>query len=248
VTSIVSKAQPNGDSETAPALQVINLTSGYHRTTILRDVTLEVGTGEAVALLGPNGAGKSTLLRTISGVLIPTAGSVNLFGLDVSKWPIHRRFQAGLCHIREKRGVFPSLTVRENLALQVERGKEDDAIERAIVAFPILGERLSQEASKLSGGQQQMLAMATAYTRNSRLVVIDEASLGLAPVVVDEIYAFIERLVADGTSLLIVDQFIERALKLTKRAYILRRGSVYYRGASSDLLHDDVFKRYIGET
>src|SRR3954454_407110 len=172
------------------ALEVTGLTSGYGATTVLRDVSLTVAAGGVTALLGPNGAGKTTFLRTVSGFLRATAGTVKLEGADITRMASHRRFAAGLCHIPEGRGVFRGLTVRENLAMQAGKGNESDAIERASTAFPVLGRRLTQRVSTMSGGEQQMLAMAVAYVRSPKLVLVDEASLGLAPIIVDEIFEF----------------------------------------------------------
>ena len=232
----------------ALALEVTGLEVGYGRTTVLRDVTLHVPAGSVVALLGPNGAGKTTLLRTISGFLAPRTGSIGLFGEDVTALSAHRRFERGLCHVPEGRGVFRSLTVRDNLVMQARRGHEREAFEKAVAAFPILGERMQQVAGTLSGGQQQMLAMAAAYVRDPSLILVDEASLGLAPVVVDEVFGFLERMSRDGTSLLIVDQFAARALAMASSAYVLRKGSVVFAGAADDLLESDLFSSYVGAT
>ena len=220
---------------------------GYGRTVILRDLSLVVPAGQVTALLGPNGAGKTTLLRAACGFLPALSGTVRLFGEDVTRVTPHRRFAQGLCHIPEGRGIFRSLTVRENLVMQSPKGSSDkEALERAATAFPILQERLHQIAGTLSGGQQQMLAMAAAYVRNPRLVLVDEASLGLAPLVVDAIFEFMQRLTSEGSSLLIVDQFATRALEMAETAYVLRRGETVYEGAASDLLKGDLFSQYLG--
>jgi branched-chain amino acid transport system ATP-binding protein len=199
------------------------------------------------ALLGPNGAGKSTLLRAICGFLPASQGSVSLFGEDVTGMAPYRRFAKGLCHIPEGRGVFRSLTVRENLKLQCGKGNETEAIDRATAAFPILRDRLAQLAGTLSGGQQQMLAMAAAHVRNPRLVLVDEASLGLAPIVVDEIFEFLEQLTKDGGSLLLVDQFAPRALAIATTACILRRGQIVHTSSAKELLESDLFSRYVDD-
>ncbi len=230
-----------------PALELRDVASGYGSTTILRDVSITVPAGEATALLGPNGAGKTTLLRTVSGLLPASKGSITLFADDVTRVSPHRRAERGLCHIPEGRGIFRSLSVRENLVMQSKRGDERDAVERAVDAFPILGERLNQAAGTLSGGQQQMLAIAAAYTRQPRLILVDEASLGLAPVVVDEIFRFLADVTARGTALLLVDQFVSRALALATTAYILRKGHVAYSGTATGLLDGDVFRQYVGD-
>jgi branched-chain amino acid transport system ATP-binding protein len=230
-----------------PALEVTGLRAGYGRTVVLWDLDLTVAAGEVVALLGPNGAGKSTLLRAVSGFLPALAGSVRLFGEDVTAEAPHRRFARGVCHVPEGRGIFRSLTVRENLELQAGRARAKEALERAASAFPILGTRRDQNAGTLSGGQQQMLAMAAAYVRDPRLVLVDEASLGLAPVVVDEIFDFLHRLTTRGSALLLVDQFATRALGLAGAAYVLRRGRVVHRGTAAELLDGNLFERYVSD-
>jgi branched-chain amino acid transport system ATP-binding protein len=230
----------------APALEIRGLHTGYERTTVVRDVTFTVPASQVTALLGPNGAGKTTLLRAVSGFLPCHQGSIHLFGEDVSRVSPYRRFARGLCHVPEGRGIFRSLTTRENLVMQSKKGTEGQAIDRATEAFPILGQRLNQQAGTLSGGQQQMLAMAAAYVRDPRLILVDEASLGLAPLVVDEIFAFLHTLTEKGTALLIVDQFATRALGMATTAYVLRRGGIVYSGPAGELLDGDLFSRYLG--
>ena len=233
-------------TETA-ALQLSGVVAGYDSTTVLRGVDLTVPAGKVVALLGPNGAGKSTLLKTISGLVGPTAGTVRLFGEDVSTLAPNRRARLGLCHIPEGRGVYKRLTVRENLVMQSEAGDEVGAIARAAEAFPILGKRIGQLAGTLSGGEQQMLSMARAYTRQQKLILVDEASLGLAPIIVDEIFKFLRRIVSEqGASLLIVDQFVHRALDMADMAYVMNRGEITVSGSSDELRGMDVFAEYMG--
>jgi branched-chain amino acid transport system ATP-binding protein len=230
-----------------PALQLTDVVAGYEHTTVLRGVSLTVPAGSVVALLGPNGAGKSTLLKTVSGLVRPTSGSVQLFGDEVATLAPNRRARQGLCHIPEGRGVYKRLTVRENLLMQADKGDEQGAIERAADAFPRLGERLGQLAGTLSGGEQQMLSMARAYTRNQKLILVDEASLGLAPIVVDAIFEFLQRIVTErGTSLLIVDQFVHRALDMAQTAYVLNRGEITVSGTSAEVREMDVFAEYLG--
>lgn len=229
-----------------PALEVRGVTAGYDDTIVLRDVSLTVPSGAVVALLGPNGAGKTTLLRAISGFLAPRAGTIALAGRDVTADRPHRRFAAGLCQVPEGRGIFRSLTVRENLRVQAPKGREADALERAVGAFPILGERLGQRAGTLSGGQQQMLALAAAHVRDPALILVDEASLGLAPIVVDEIFAFLAQRAQAGASILLVDQFATRALAMATKAYVLRKGEIAFDGAASELLSSDLFAHYLG--
>jgi len=229
-----------------PALEVDAVSAGYGPTAVLREVSLVVPAGSVVALLGANGAGKTTLLRAVSGLLPVRSGKIRMAGHDVTRERAQRRFARGLCHVPEGRGVFRGLTVRENLVLQGVAGREDESVERAVTAFPILGERLSQQAGTLSGGQQQMLAMAAAYVRSPDLVLVDEASLGLAPIIVDEIFAFLRQRAADGTALLIVDQFAQRALELAGTAYVLRRGRIAHSGPAAELVGSELADTYLG--
>jgi branched-chain amino acid transport system ATP-binding protein len=235
-----------GSVALAPALKINGLTGGYGRTTVLRDVSITVPASGVVALLGPNGAGKTTLLRMASGFLRPSSGSIELFGRDMRGVAPYRRFEAGLCHVPEGRGVFRSLTVRENLTMQARKGDENEAITRASEAFPILADRMGQTAGTLSGGQQQMLAMAATYVRSPKLILIDEASLGLAPLIVDQIFQFMEKLAREGTALLIVDQFAARALSLAETAYVLSRGTIRYAGPAKDLGQAELLSQYMG--
>jgi branched-chain amino acid transport system ATP-binding protein len=235
-------------STALPALQLDDISAGYGDTTIVRNVNLTVPSGAVTALLGPNGAGKTTLLKTMSGLIKPTQGSVRLDGADVSRLAPNKRAALGLCHIPEGRGIFRSLTVRENLRLQAEPGHEAEAVEKCVAAFPILGERIGQTAGTLSGGQQQMLAISRAYARSPRLVLIDEASLGLAPIVVDEIFSFLAGIAAAGAALLIVDQFVARALAMATTVHVLTQGEIVFSGTPAELRAGDVFKRYLGDS
>jgi branched-chain amino acid transport system ATP-binding protein len=244
----VTGASANGCGAAAPAMDARNVTAGYGETVVLRDVSITVPHSSVTALLGPNGAGKSTLLRTISGFLPLRAGTVALGGRDMTRARPHERATAGLCHVPEGRGIFRGLTVRENIVIQSRPGEEGDGIDRAVAAFPILGERLGQQAATLSGGQQQMLALAAAHVRQPALILVDEASLGLAPIVVDQIFAFLEQRAADGTAILLVDQFATRALALASTAYVLRKGEVAFHGTAKELSAEDVFAHYLGTT
>jgi branched-chain amino acid transport system ATP-binding protein len=246
MTSVPQPVSSNGSAPAVPALELRQVTGGYERTTVLRDVSITVPGSGVTALLGPNGAGKTTLLRMVSGFLRPSSGSIHLFGGDVTGVAAYRRFQAGLCHVPEGRGVFRSLTVRENLAMQSRKGEEADAASRACEAFPLLGRRINQIAGTLSGGEQQMLSMASAYVRSPRLILVDEASLGLAPLIVDQIFEFIERVAREGRALLIVDQFATRALALAEAAYVLSRGSITYSGSPRELGEAELLRHYIG--
>ena len=226
-------------------LELRGIDAGYGGHIVLRDVSLTVQPGAVVAVLGPNGAGKTTLLRVVSGLLRPSAGTVLLGGEDVTRTRPHARARRGLCHIPEGRGIYPTLTVRENLVLHAGRGEEAAALDRATSAFPVLGGKLRQPAGLLSGGQQQMLSLARAYLTDPKVVIVDEASMGLAPVVVDKIFEFLGQIAASGTALLLVEQYVNRALALADRVYLLNKGSVVFTGGSTDV-GDDLFAHYLG--
>jgi branched-chain amino acid transport system ATP-binding protein len=227
-------------------LELKSVVAGYAGTTVLRGVDLRVPDGAVVALLGPNGAGKTTLLRVASGLLHPIGGHLVLDGADVSRCRPHQLVQRGICHVPEGRGIFPSMTVRENLILQSVKGEEEQALERAVSAFPRLGERLAQTAGTMSGGEQQMLALARTYVQHPKLVLLDEVSMGLAPKVVDEIFDFLGLLRAQGASLLLVEQYVTRALAIADYVYLLNRGEVSFAGAPEELEGEDVFSQYVG--
>jgi branched-chain amino acid transport system ATP-binding protein len=226
-------------------LELRGIQAGYGEHVVLRDISLTVEPGSVVAVLGPNGAGKTTLLRVASGLLRPSAGAVLLDGEDVTRARAHARARRGLCHIPEGRGIYPTLTVRENLVLHSRPGEEAVAVDRAIAAFPVLGEKLRQPGGQLSGGQQQMLSLVRAYLTSPRLVLVDEASMGLAPVVVDQIFEFLAEIAASGTALLLVEQYVSRALALASHVYLLNKGGVVFSGRPQDIA-DDLFAAYLG--
>jgi branched-chain amino acid transport system ATP-binding protein len=227
-------------------LEIENVTAGYGDTVVLRGVSLSVPDSKVVALLGPNGAGKTTLLRSASGLIRPMSGRVVLAGEDVTGKRAYAMARRGLCLLPEGRGIFPSLTVRENLILQSPKGKEEESIERAAENFPALAPRLKQLAGSLSGGEQQMLALVRTYLTDPKIVVVDEASLGLAPLLVDRIFESLRQIVAQGTSLLLVEQYVTRALDIADSAYLLNRGQIVFSGPSEELRGEDVFERYLG--
>jgi branched-chain amino acid transport system ATP-binding protein len=227
-------------------LELDGITAGYGDAAVLRDVTVTVPAGSKVALIGPNGAGKTTLLRVASGLLIPQRGHVRLDGDNVTGRPPDDLAARGICHVPEGRGVFPNLTVAQNLRLFARPGEEAQAQERAVDAFPRLGERLGQLVGTMSGGEQQMVALARAYVRQPRVVLLDEVSMGLAPKVVDEIFVFLDRLAAEGASLLVVEQFVTKALAIADFVFLLGRGQVNFVGEPSELAGDDIFTRYAG--
>jgi len=227
-------------------LRLEGIRAGYGPATVLRDVSLVVPDGAVVALLGPNGAGKTTLLRVASGLLRPFAGRVVLDGEDVTAAPPQRRRRLGLCHVPERGGVFADLTVAENLRLFAPPGHEDEAVDRAVAAFPALGSRLGQPAGTLSGGEQQMVALSRVHGERSRVVLLDEVSMGLAPKLVDTIFAFLEGLAASGVALLVVEQYVAKALAIADYVCLLDRGRTSFVGEPAELDSAGLAVRYLG--
>jgi branched-chain amino acid transport system ATP-binding protein len=227
-------------------LELQGITVAYGESVVLRDLSLTVPEGRTLALLGANGAGKTTTLRAASGVLRPAAGRLLVDGVDLTGAAPYRFAKAGVCHVPEGRGVFPSLTVRENLVLQSYRSDSAVAVERAVSAFPRLGAKLAQVAGTMSGGEQQMLALARAYVQQPRVVLLDEVSMGLAPKVVDEIFAFLTRLAEEGVALLLVEQYVSKALVISDYVAILSRGRLVFLGEPSELAGTDIFAQYLG--
>jgi branched-chain amino acid transport system ATP-binding protein len=226
--------------------ELSGISAGYGDTVVLRDVDLVVPAGTIVALLGPNGAGKTTLLRVASGLLRPRQGEIHVDGEDYTGSHAERLARVGICHVTEGRSVFPGMTVRENLRMFGAKGQEAEAQERAVSAFPKLGQRLSQVAGTMSGGEQQMLALSRAYAQRAPIVMLDEVSMGLAPIVVDEIFEFFHRLVAEGSSLLLVEQYVAKALDIATNVYLMARGRVVFRGEPAELVGTDLMARYLG--
>lgn len=229
-------------------LELQEVDAAYDGTVMaLRGVSLRVPPGSVVALLGANGAGKTTTLRIASGLLRPRSGQVLMDGQDVTGAPPHELVARGVCHVPEGRGIFPSLTVRENLVLQALRGDTGAALERGCTAFPKLGQRLGQVAGTMSGGEQQMLALARTYVQAPRVILLDEVSMGLAPSIVDEIFSFLGVLAAEGASLLLVEQYVSRVLQVADYVYVLNRGEVVFVGEPSEMSGEAVFEQYLGE-
>jgi len=222
-----------------------NLHAGYGAVTVLRNVSVVVPEGSVVALLGPNGAGKTTLLRVASGLVRPTAGDVVLDGRVLTGAPPHAFPSAGICHVGEGRSIFRGMTVRENLTLFAPRGEEAALTERAVAAFPVLGQRIDQVAGTMSGGEQQMLALSRAHRQDVRIVLLDEVSMGLAPLIVDAIFEFLAELARRGASLLLVEQYAPRALALAEYVSLLSRGSVVFAGEPAELDGTDLFEQYL---
>ncbi len=212
---------------------------------MLRDLSLTVPGGSVVALIGPNGAGKTTLLRVASGLLAPSRGRVEVDGRDLTGSPPDELLRAGVCHVPEGRGIFRTLTVRENLELFAPPGARA-ALEGVVDDFPRLGQRFNQLAGTMSGGEQQMLALARAYLQRSPIVLLDEVSMGLAPKLVDEIFAFLRRLAASGSALLVVEQFVTTVLAMADYVYLLNRGRLAFVGDPDELAERDIVGAYLG--
>jgi branched-chain amino acid transport system ATP-binding protein len=232
-------------------LSIKNIQSGYGLSQVLFDVSLEIAVGEVVALLGRNGMGKSTLVRTIFGQLALQAGALQIDGQDIAGWSTDRIARLGLAIVPEGRQCFPNLTVREHLtAFAAQRNaasvQQWDA-ERVFEMFPRLRERAGNMGNQLSGGEQQMLAIGRALVTNPRLLVLDEATEGLAPLVREEIWQCLARLRQEGQTILVIDKYVERLIKLADRHVILERGRVVWQGTSAELNADrDLWSRYLG--
>jgi branched-chain amino acid transport system ATP-binding protein len=230
-----------------PVLELRGISAAYGQTPILRDISIAVNPGEVVALLGPNGMGKTTTLRVAAGLLAPRKGKVLVAGKDVTRLSPNRRAAAGLCLIPEGRGIFRGLTVAENLRLQVPKGLSATAsIDIVVDAFPVLGKRLSQLAGKMSGGEQQMLALARAYVCNPKVVLLDEVSMGLSPLMVDNVFDAITRLTAASVSLLIVEQYVNRAMAIADQVVLLDKGTISFTGRPAELDQDRLIEHYLG--
>lgn len=217
------------------ALELRGIVAGYGRAAVVHEVSLNVPAGKMVALIGPNGAGKTTLLRVASGLQPSMAGDVLIDGRSVNRTRSFERSRAGLCLIPEGRGVFPSLTVRENLVLQIVPGSKGHPLERAFELFPILAARLRQTAGSMSGGEQRMLALARCFVADPKVVLVDELSTGLAPRVIEMLFAALALLAEDGVGLLMAEQYAARALALADVVYVLKQGRVALTAAGSEL-------------
>ena len=235
-----------------PLLNVTGLSSQYGPVHAIHTVDLTVHAGELVALVGGNGAGKTTLLHTLSGLHPSSSGRIQFDGRDITRWPPHRIVAAGVCQVPEGRQVFAPLSVEDNLRLGAYRQHHDRdwvqrELERVYTLFPILHERREQLAGTLSGGQQQMLAIGRALLGRPRLLLLDEPSMGLAPLLVEEIFRVVQELNAAGVTLLLVEQNARAALAIAGRGYILETGRIIKTGPAAELLADDaVRKAYLG--
>ena len=236
-------------TDTAPLLKVEQLDAWYDRSHVVQGLDFEVFPGEIVTLMGRNGAGKTTTLRAIMGLVAQRRGRVRFDGHDCTAEPAHRRFHLGLAYVPEDRRIVPGLTVRENLQLGVlaKPGRHDMArlVDEIAETFPRLRERLDQEGSSMSGGEQQMLAIARAMMAKPRMILLDEPSEGIMPLLVHEMFELFARMRAQGTTLLLVEQNVERALQISDRAYILDQGRIVHGGDAAALLADrEIQERY----
>jgi branched-chain amino acid transport system ATP-binding protein len=216
----------------------------------LRDVDIEVMRGEIVSLIGSNGAGKSTCLMTISGILGPTSGSITLHGNAITGMPPHRIVEMGISQVPEGRRIFPRLTIMENLEMGafLGRGNFSSLLENVFRLFPILKERAGQYGGTLSGGEQQMLAIGRALMSDPHLLLLDEPSLGLAPIMVSKIFKTLEEINREGVTILLVEQNARAALRLSHRGYVMENGTIALQGRSDALLHNEkVRSAYLGE-
>jgi branched-chain amino acid transport system ATP-binding protein len=229
-------------------LEIDGLGVSYDGARALTGVDLRVEPGQTTAVLGANGAGKSSLAAAIAGVVIPQRGRIRIDGTDVTRWTSHRRSRTGVAYVPEGRGIFPHLTVVDNLRAMlrtaVAQAERSAALDRALEMFPVLGERRRQAAGTLSGGEQQMLALARVLAAPPRLLVADEMSLGLAPRMVDVVFDALARAKTDGVTIVLVEQYVERALALADSAVLLRHGEMAWSGPA-DRAGEEVRSRYL---
>jgi branched-chain amino acid transport system ATP-binding protein len=233
-------------------LEVEDLRVAYGKIEAVKGISFTVDAGEVVTLIGTNGAGKTTTLRTLSGLLQPVSGDIRFDGQSLKKIPAHKIVSLGLAHSPEGRHIFPRMTIEDNLRLGAFLRNDKDGIEkdirRAYELFPILGERSKQAAGTLSGGEQQMLAMGRALMSRPKLLMLDEPSMGLSPIMMQKIMATIKELKDQGTTILLIEQNAQAALSLADHAHVMEVGKIVLSGSGQDLLHDEsVRKAYLGE-
>jgi branched-chain amino acid transport system ATP-binding protein len=232
-------------------LSLRNIDAGYGTFQALFGVSLEVNAGEAIGVIGPNGAGKTTLMRVISGLIRPTAGQLAMEGTDLLTTPAHRILELGIAHVPENRRLFARMTVEDNLRMggyiPAARVKFRQRLDFVYELFPRLRERRAQFAGTMSGGEQQMCAIGRALMSEPRLLLLDEPSAGLAPVVVQQVFGLVERIRASGLTVLIVEQNVRQVLRVVDRAYLLEAGTIRASGTSADMLASDMIKEaYLG--
>ncbi len=233
-------------------LEVKDLQVYYGMIQAIKDVSFEVNKGEVIALIGANGAGKTTILHTVTGLLSPQKGSITFEGKEITKIPGHKIVSMGMAHVPEGRRVFANLTVYQNLKLgaytRSNKKEIEDTLEMVYTRFPRLKERKNQLAGTLSGGEQQMLAMGRALMSHPQIILMDEPSMGLSPIFVNEIFDIIKEVSKSGTTVLLVEQNAKKALSIADRAYVLETGRIVLEGKADALLNDDSIKKaYLGE-
>ena len=233
-------------------LEIKDLSVYYGVIQALKGISFEVNEGEVIALIGANGAGKTTTLHTVSGLIAPKSGSVIFEGQDITKVPAHKIVSVGMAHVPEGRRVFGSLSVLQNLRLgaytRSSKDEVEETLQKVYKRFPRLEERKNQPAGTLSGGEQQMLAMGRALMSNPRIILMDEPSMGLSPILVNEIFDIIKEVSAGGTTVLLVEQNAKKALSIADRGYVLETGKIVLEGKAQELLHDEsVRTAYLGE-
>lgn len=233
-------------------LEIKDLEVYYGVIQAIKGISFEVNQGEVIALIGANGAGKTTTLHTITGLISPKKGSVTFEGKDITKVPAHKIVSMGMAHVPEGRRVFAELSVYENLKMGAYTRKDKSEIEESLAnvykRFPRLEERKNQMAGTLSGGEQQMLAMGRALMSRPKIILMDEPSMGLSPILVNEIFDIIQAVSKSGTTVLLVEQNAKKALSIADRAYVLETGNIVLEGKAKDLLEDDSIKKaYLGE-
>lgn len=233
-------------------LEVKDLQVYYGMIHAIKGVSFHVNEGEIIALIGANGAGKTTILHTITGLLAPKGGQVMFEGKDITKMPAHKIVELGMAHVPEGRRVFAQLSVYQNLKMgaytRSDKNEIEESLEMVYKRFPRLEERKNQMAGTLSGGEQQMLAMGRALMSKPRIILMDEPSMGLSPILVNEIFDIIQSVSASGTTVLLVEQNAKKALAIADRAYVLETGKISLDGNAKDLLNDDSIKKaYLGE-
>src|ERR1700722_20121235 len=232
-------------------LELRSVDAGYGTFQALFGVDLDVEAGEAVGVIGPNGAGKTTLMRVISGLIRPRSGTISMRGVDVLKTPEHRIVSLGIAHVPENRRLFPRLTVEDNLKMGAfmpeARARHDERLDFVFGLFPRMKERRHQFAGTMSGGEQQMCAIGRALMSDPKLLLLDEPSAGLAPVVVQQVFELVKRIRASGLTVLIVEQNVQQVLHVVDRAYLLEAGTIRASGAAAEMLASDTIKQaYLG--
>jgi branched-chain amino acid transport system ATP-binding protein len=230
-------------------LEIRDLTVHHGQLRALHDFTMDLSAGETVAVIGANGAGKSTLMSALAGLILPTSGTVTLDGVDITRLPAHRRIAAGIALVPEGRRLFASLSLEENLQTGSYRGRTGPwNIERVMDLFPWMRERRRQNAAQLSGGEQQAVAIGRALISNPRVLLTDELSLGLAPVIVQRIYRVLPQVVAQGTAVLVVEQDLSQALRVADRVTCLLEGTIVLQGRPQEFTTDQIEEAYFGVT